>query len=171
VRFWDCAGTEAGPRNRDPDWTVGALIGVHPHQSPSVVVADIVRGRWSPGEVDKTIRATAEQDGPHIAVREEREPGSAGKSVIQARARSLMGFDYAGRPATGDKITRWKAYASQAEVGNVALVRGTWNRAYLAELEQVPDGHDDQADASAGGFNELAKPTAGAIQRVRLTGW
>ena len=37
------------------------------------------------------------------------------------------------------------------------LVRGSWNEDYLQELESFPYGaHDDQVDASAVAFNELA---------------
>jgi phage terminase large subunit-like protein len=49
--------------------------------------------------------------------------------------------------------------SAQAEAGNVKLVRGTWNDAYLNELENF-DGSDgcvaDQVDASSGAFHLLA---------------
>jgi predicted phage terminase large subunit-like protein len=41
--------------------------------------------------------------------------------------------------------------------GNIDLLRGEWNRPYVEELRQFPAGkHDDQVDASAGAFNDLA---------------
>ncbi len=62
---------------------------------------------------------------------------------------------------TGSKETRAMALASQAEAGNVKLVRGEWNEAFLAELENFPQGsHDDQVDAAAGAFNEITLNTA-----------
>jgi predicted phage terminase large subunit-like protein len=36
-------------------------------------------------------------------------------------------------------------------------VRGPWNEAFLAELENFPEGlHDDQVDAASDAFDELA---------------
>jgi phage terminase large subunit-like protein len=44
-------------------------------------------------------------------------------------------------------------------VGNVRLVGGAWNSAYLDELCAFPEGpHDDQVDASSGAFAKLAAP-------------
>jgi phage terminase large subunit-like protein len=43
-------------------------------------------------------------------------------------------------------------------VGNVALVKGAWNNAYLEELRTFPNGaHDDQVDASSRAFAALIK--------------
>jgi len=40
--------------------------------------------------------------------------------------------------------------------GNVRLVSGDWNRAYLDEMEGFPHGkHDDQVDASSGAHAKL----------------
>jgi phage terminase large subunit-like protein len=40
----------------------------------------------------------------------------------------------------------------------VKLVRGPWNDAYIAELENFPDGkHDDQVDGSSGAFTMFTK--------------
>ena len=57
---------------------------------------------------------------------------------------------------TGDKDVRIEPFAAQAEAGNVKLVRGPWNGAYVDEMCAVPTGaFRDQADATAGGFNKL----------------
>ena len=47
--------------------------------------------------------------------------------------------------------------AAQAEAGNVRLLRGPWNEAFMDELCSFPAGsHDDQVDAFADALNELA---------------
>ena len=149
VRFWDCAATESGG-----DYTVGTLVGKL--LDGSFVVADVIRGQWSATKVDTIIKQTAETDGRKVRVREEQEPGSSGKAVIANRLRALAGFDYKGVPATGDKETRWRPLAAQAGAGNVKIVRGTWNGAWVDELASAPYGlHDDQADSAAGAFNCL----------------
>ena len=60
--------------------------------SGHVPVSDVVRGQRNPGEVDRIISSTAMRDGVGVVVREEMEPGSAGKAVCVARARTLAGW-------------------------------------------------------------------------------
>jgi predicted phage terminase large subunit-like protein len=106
-----------------------------------------------------------------VTIREEMEPGSAGKAVCVARAKTVAGYDYKGIPASGDKLTRWRPFAAQAEAGNVDVLRAPWNREWFDELASAPcSAHDDQADSAAGAFTELAlgKHGGGA---VRLAGW
>jgi len=153
TRFWDCAATEAEP-GKDPDYTVG--VRVSRFADGMVYVEDVVRGRWSPHGVDQIITQSAQLDGRAVRVREEQEPGASGKSVIAARTRLLAGFDYAGVIPSGSKVTRWRPLAAQAEAGNVCVVRGPWNQAFLEELMVVPQAkHDDQADAVAGAFEAV----------------
>ena len=71
-------------------------------------MSDVVRGQWNPGEVDPVILNTAMRDGRGVTIREEMEPGSAGKAVCVARAKTVAGYDYKGIPASGDKVTRWR---------------------------------------------------------------
>lgn len=152
-RFWDCAGSEATGKS-DPDWTVGTLVA----ECAGIYYAeDVARVRTTAGNVDALMLQTAKTDPPGTLIREEQEPGSAGKSVVASHLKMLSGFDYAGVPATGEKSTRWRPFAAQAEGGNVRLVAGTWNRAWLDEMAFVPFGaHDDQADSASGAFNALA---------------
>lgn len=149
-RGWDTAATEHGG-----DWTVGVKI--LEGDDGTYYVVDVVRGQWGPDGVHNTIRQTAAADGRECMVREEREGGSSGKSIIQFRAKSLKGYDYAESKIGGrDKIARAGAFRTQCEAGNVKLVRGEWNNAYLSVLCAFPAGvHDDDVDASSCAFNEL----------------
>jgi len=58
------------------------------------LVSDVVRGQWNPGEVDRIILNTAMRDGRGVIIPEEMEPGSAGKAVCAARAKTVAGYDY-----------------------------------------------------------------------------
>lgn len=160
-RGWDAAGTEdAG------DYTAGVKMGKR--RSGTFVVLHVTRGKWSTFEVDNRIKQTAYSDGPQVRVREEQEPGSAGKAVVRLRARQLPGYDYVAKPSTGAKVTRWKPYSVQAEAGNVECLAGDWNAAYFDELEAAPNGtHDDQLDASATAFNDLALNSGTAVAGVK----
>jgi len=60
--------------------------------SGHVPVSDVVRGQRNPGEVDRIILNTATRDGRGVIIPEEMEPGSAGKAVCVARARTLAGW-------------------------------------------------------------------------------
>jgi predicted phage terminase large subunit-like protein len=89
----------------------------------------------------------------------EQEPGSGGKESAEFTIRMLTGHSVRAERATGEKTTRWSPFAAQCEAGNVKLVRGPWNHAFLEELALAPHGaHDDQIDAAALAFNKLARP-------------
>jgi predicted phage terminase large subunit-like protein len=68
----------------------------------------------------------------------------------------LAGFNVSVLPVSGDKITRAEPFAAQVNAGNVRLIRGDWNKAYIDELKLFPLGaNDDQVDGSADAFNTL----------------
>ena len=55
-------------------------------------------------------------------------------------------------------MTRAEPFASQVNGGNVKMVRGDWNAAYISELRTFPRGvHDDQVDASGRAYSHIAK--------------
>lgn len=158
-RGWDMAATEAEVRG-DADWTAGVKMRRAP--DGRVYVLDVIHARMGPAETDQAMQNTAAQDGHVCRVRWEREGGSAGKRDQAHLTQLLAGYDVRGVPPQGDKVLRAKAFAAQAEAGNVHLVRGAWNEDYLRELHEFPDGaHDDQVDASSLVFNDLVT-SAGA---------
>jgi predicted phage terminase large subunit-like protein len=152
-RYWDKAGTDSGG-----DYTAGVLMG---KAGALFYVLDVVRGQWSAAQRAKVIRQTTEQDArvcPRYTVWVEQEGGSGGKESAEATIADLAGYDVHKEPVTGSKVVRANPFAAQAEVGNVKLIGGAWNAAYLDELCAFPDGpHDDQVDASSGAFAKLAK--------------
>ena len=152
-RFWDLASTKQRP-GTDPDWTVGALVSRWPDGFYSV--DDIVRLRDTPGIVDQTILAVTQQDGRGVKVRIEQQIGTGGVFQASVYLKLLAGFDYAPVKPTGEKQTRWRPLSVQAEGGNVWLAEAEWNDPFVRELCELPGRHDDQADAAAGAFNEIA---------------
>lgn len=154
VRRWDLAATVAGA-GRDPDWTAGALLGRD--AAGFVYLLDMIRFRGSSHEVESAILNTARQDGTAVTVGLPQDPGQAGKAQVGALVRMLSGWPVKFAPETGSKETRASPFAAQLEAGNVKMVRGAWNDAFLGELDTFPFGsHDDQVDAVTGGFNLLA---------------
>lgn len=149
LRYWDKAGTEGG----------GAFsAGVKIARSGGIYfVEHVIRGQWSSGGRNRVMKQTAEFDGPEIPIVVEQEPGSGGKESAQISIKDLAGFMVKAETVTGDKVSRAGPMASQAEAGNVKLVRGQWNEDYLSELHNFPEGkYADQVDASSGAFNKIS---------------
>ena len=125
--------------------------------SGTYYVEDVVRGQWSPHQRNLVMRQVAEADGPEVAIHMEQEPGSGGKESALLSIRELAGYSVHAETVTGDKVTRAQGLSAQAEAGNVKLVRGEWNEAYLSELHGFPEGkYKDQIDSSSAAFNKLA---------------
>lgn len=162
VRFWDLAAT-APTKGKNPDWTVGALVGL---DDGRYYVFDVQRIRGTPAEVERLVLRTAEQDGSKVDIRMEQEPGSGGVNTIDHYARRvLIGYPFKGIRSTGNKVERARVASSAAEMGNVKLVRGRWNKAFVDELVQFPaGGHDDQVDALSGAVGVLVE----AKSKVRI---
>lgn len=150
VRGWDKAGTEGAG-----DFSAGVKLA---KLNGIVYVEDVQRGQWSIATRNKLIRHIADSDGVATSIEIEQEPGSAGKESAEHSVRDLFGYIVHPRPSTADKVTRANPFAAQVEAGNVRILRGAWNDAYLRELHDFPDGaNDDQVDASSIAFNELAR--------------
>lgn len=167
VRYWDLAATVA-KQGSDPDWVAGALVGLG--DDGRWTVADMRRDRLGPGGVEALIAQTAHLDGRDVPVWIEQEPGSSGKIVIDHYVRRVLpGFAVRGRRESGAKTVRADPVAAQAEAGNVRLVAGEWNRAFLDELEGFPTGsHDDQVDTLSGALAVLSQGGPARMAPVRL---
>jgi predicted phage terminase large subunit-like protein len=160
ARAWDYAATSKSTSN-DPDWTAGVRM------SRTVdglfVIEGVRRFRGSPLEVERETMSTAAVDGTGVTIRLAQDPGAAGKAWADAMVRKLAGYHVRVERPTGDKATRAAAFAAQAEAGNVRIVitgdvvRDAWVQPFLDELCLFPAvRHDDQVDAAADAFNELA---------------
>lgn len=162
VRFWDLAATEAR-EGTDPDWTVGTLVHRLEGAPVDYLVADVERGRWKPGPLERRIVAAARADGPSVVQVIEQEPGSSGKLAATALARALDGLPVRFDRPTGNKATRAAPMASAAEQGRIGVIRRPWLTDWIRELEAFPGGsHDDQVDSASGAYARLA--VVGGVQ-------
>jgi len=154
VRYWDRAATEPSATNKNPDWTVGVLMGICELGRPYVL--HVERFRQGPAGVVRIIKATAERDGTGVEIGIEQDPGSAGKSEAQSLISALSGYRCKAVRADKKKVIRALPYSAQVQAGNVTIVRAAWNNSYGRELESFDGterGKDDQVDASSGAFN------------------
>ena len=155
VRSWDLAAS-AQVLKSDPDWSAGVRLAWRDGQC---WIVDVCRERLSPGGVEGLVKQTAARDSSDIPILLQQDPGSAGLALIDTyRRRVVPGYAvFTSRP-TGSKIQCADPLAAAIEAGNVFLVKGDWNDAFLDEARTFPAGsHDDQVDALAEGFNWLAR--------------
>lgn len=152
VRYWDMASTEPKP-GKDPDYTAGCLMG---KDGSDYYVIDMRRARMRPRDCEGLLRSTAQMDGQAVEVWMEQEPGASGVAMIDRYAEVLAGYAFRGVRSTGSKEVRANPVSSQAERGNIKLVRGAWVGDFLDELEGFSPtcSHDDQVDAMSGAFAE-----------------
>jgi predicted phage terminase large subunit-like protein len=159
VRRWDLAATEKAGSN-DPSWTVG--VRMRRTEDGRFWIEDVVRFRGSSAKVEEKLKEVALLDGQSVRIRIPQDPGQAGKGQSNYLIRQLAGFAIEARIESGSKETRAAPFAAQAEAGNVRLLRGHWNEAFLEELGEFPGGrHADQCDAAAGAFDMLAITSLG----------
>jgi predicted phage terminase large subunit-like protein len=155
VRAWDLAAT-LPTEGRDPDWTVGLKLGIT--QEGRHIVTDIIRIRAGPTEIANLIVSTANHDGPETLVGLPQDPGQAGKQQIAWLTQRLAGHRVSASPETGSKLLRATLPAAAIDAGSLSLLRASWNRVFLDELREFPQGRkDDQVDALSRAFTSLAQ--------------
>jgi len=163
LRGWDLAASTKS----DSPYTAGVKIGKTPEGR--FVIADVKRERLEAGGVRRLIRNTAAQDGVSCVVSVPQDPGQAGKAQAQDIIRDLAGFTARSSPESGDKATRADPLAAQCEAGNVDLLLGDWNTAFLDEICAFPFGeYMDQLDAASRAFNELASAPRIVSQELQI---
>lgn len=162
-RGWDLAASKkkAG-QSTGPAFTAGVKLS---EMNGVYYIEHVVRERGSPADVDRLIRSTAESDGHGVTISIPQDPGQAAKGQVMAFAKLLVGFTVRFSPETGDKMQRADPVSSQAEIGNVKIVRtgnparDAWIEPFLEEITMFPAGtFKDQTDALSRAFAELLKP-------------
>lgn len=165
VRYWDMASTDPAKRKtksrdkREPDWTVGFKL---THYQGMYWIEDIVRVQKLPLDVEKIVKATAEEDGYSVAIRMEQEPGSSGAYTIDHFARGVLnGYDFAGIVSSGSKVERARTASAASQGGKVLISNRCRNiLPFLDEADVFPYGlKDDTIDGFSGAFNYFRGPS------------
>jgi len=167
VRYWDLAASPEG------DYSVGAKVGL---VDGKLIIADIVRGRWSWPDLRRVISATAIQDGwdVHVGIEEAAFQLAAVQDVralpelikitvrgvpVKAASAGVKAL-FANLPTDkAAKASRAASWLARAESGEVTLVRASWNSPWLSEITDFPMSGvpDDQVDAISGAVQMISK--------------
>lgn len=150
VRGWDLAASKnAG------DWTVGVKLAVI---DGVIYIADLVRERGSPDEIERLVVNTSAVDGRRVFQSLPQDPGQAGKAQVAYLSKRMPGRSFEFTTETGDKATRASPFAAQVNAGNVKMIRADWNDALIHELRSFPTGHhDDIVDAASRAYNRVSQ--------------
>ena len=152
VRCWDLAASTS----KFSDWTVGLKLTRRP--DGTYHIADVVRFRGTPEEVEARMVNTAQIDGLSVSrIIIPQDPGAAGKMAARYLTKALAGYRVEVVGQSGDKVSRAGPVVSQTNMGNITMAFAGWNDDLIAELENFPNAkHDDIVDALSGAFNGLA---------------
>jgi len=151
-RYWDFAASKP-EKGKDPAWTAGALCGT---LNGDFYIIDIERFRETPKVTIENMQMCAMRDGFETMIAWEKEKGSAGALNAEHLSQMLDGYEVHPDPVSGDKVDRCKPLAALAEQGRVFLVKGAWNKPFLAEVGSFPKGKKDQVDSVNGAYKILA---------------
>lgn len=152
VRGWDLAASDG----QTSSYTAGVKAMIDQHGR--FIVLDVVRDRKLSHGVKKMLKSCGEQDGKLVEIDIPQDPGQAGKAQKADLAAWLHGYNVKFSPESGDKVVRATPVSSQAEAGNMYLVRAPWNDSYLTELCVFPNGQfKDQTDATSRAYANLIK--------------
>lgn len=171
ARGWDFAGTAPRP-GAAPDWTAGVLIG---RDGPDYYVRHVERVQETPGKVRLLVKSRAETDPRGTVIRLPKEPAQAGIDQAEQYVQFLAGFPVKIVPPSGSKEARATSLSVQVEFGHVYLVNSRppeegldpWIEPFLDEICAFPNGaNDDQVDAAADAFNEIAVGSAAPFEAM-----
>ncbi|MDX2469808.1 MAG: terminase family protein [SAR324 cluster bacterium] len=156
-RFWDIAATKPSNKNKDPDFTAGALVAL---SGGRAYLLDLVTARETTGDINNLMLKTAREDkmrwGTGVYQVWEEEGGSSGKVASAVYLNLLQ--DYYAAPYRVTKNKEWfiEQMGAMAQLGNVDVVQGDWmhekhdSNTFFDEAEAFPKGrHDDRIDAAA----------------------
>ena len=162
IRGWDLAASET----EGAAFTCGVRIAYDPALR-HFYIENVVRERVSnPEPLMKRIAAT---DGNQCEISLPQDPGAAGKIQARSIIASLVGYNAYASPETGDKETRARPVAAQAEAGNVSIVEADWNEAFMDELAKFPAGaFKDQVDALSRAFSRFVMQTPAPIYMPQI---
>lgn len=157
VRYWDLAAST----KVSADYTAAAAVALA--DDGTLYIRDMIRDRLEWPDAKQVIMQTMQSEPGVWHGIEEALHGLAAVQDLQ-RERSIAHVSLRGIRVDKDKLSRALPWAARAEQGKVALIRGMWNEAFLAEACAFPlSPHDDQVDTVSGGVSLLSRSSQGVF--------
>lgn len=129
-RGWDlAAGDSAGA-----DYTVGVLVGKHRTENKRII-ANVVRGKWTPGARNEMLKATIKSDEKFDAMSYIWKP-TMNNDMTKSVTSALAGLPYQLILERGSKLYRAQSFSAQVEAGTYFMVEAEWNTAAISEYGQ-----------------------------------
>lgn len=164
VRGWDMAVTADGG-----DYTCGVLLGERINGGYDII--DVVHGQWSSNVVEDTILNVAIQDGYDVTVIIPQDPGAGGKAWANILVKQLAGY-MVETVLPKNKIQQAIPFSAQLQHGNIGLIDGVWNVAYVKQFSEFPEvAHDDMVDATCYGFLWLSGVKPKNVSKGYASAW
>lgn len=168
-RGWDLASTEKQRTSDDPDYTAGVLAACSFDEANALHlwIKDAVSCRQEAPARDRLILDTHERDGTAIEIRVE---GVAGyKDAYTTLKNRLRGKAVVRRVgAVTDKVAKLGFLEAPFEAGNVHILKGAWNDAFLSHFTTFPKGHDDFCDATYAAIEDYSKHISVIFDRATM---
>lgn len=150
-RGWDLAGSI----KKNSPYTAGVqgkLVG------GNLYIMNVARFRKAIYDAEASIVGICRDDTRVTRQSLPQDPGQAGLSQVNNLSEKLIGLDFLFTPESGAKEDRAIPFASYVNAGKVYLVKGDWNKQFVAELSTFPRGNfKDQVDGASRMFTELQR--------------
>lgn len=154
VRFWDLAVSIKTSADRSS----GALCSF---ADDRFTLHDILCGRFEYPDLRKKIIKCAQDDGEGVVIVVEEAGQQLGFIDDLKRLPELRPYQIRAMKPEGDKFNRAMPWASRAQLGNMDVCRGTWNRDFFDECNSFTaddtHAHDDQIDSVSGAYKALVQ--------------
>lgn len=161
-RGWDLAITE----KKTSDFTAGMLLGYH-KESGEIYLVDLFHHKLNWAKLKSRILAKSMADLDLWGVTKIGMEAVSGFDVAYTEIKNdLLGKVKVERrnPKGRDKLVRAQPWINLVEAGKVYMVRDSWNRVAINEMETFPDGkHDDIVDSIS-----IAYETGVASKKILL---
>jgi predicted phage terminase large subunit-like protein len=152
VRAWDLASSTAERMSEDPDYTVGALVGIVRKEQAGVrwlevYLKDVIRFREEAPRRNQIICETAAKDGDAVKIAIERV-GAYKDAYNEIQNLLIKSRIVWGITVSTDKVSRATKLETAIATGNFTVSPKCWNDDIKKEFASFPSGkHDDIIDA------------------------
>jgi len=165
VRFWDLAVSI----KTAADYSAGALCYM---RGDRLNIVHIHHCKVEYPELRKRIIQYAQNDGKSVIIGLEEAGQQRGFIDDLTKCPELAGYTIRAVKPHGDKFNRAMPWASRAELGNVDICSGAWNKGFFDECNAFTADdthtHDDQIDAVSGAYSILTTNRQVTGARIRF---